>query len=344
MNDLQPLDLYRQSSQKVEENNLLTSSWLSIAVELNQTETRLFLVPGESNSSQDVTILGTVGDGRFALCFESKGLKNLYPDGIANTSLNELPKPLATALVEVAVRPIIEGLAACFDQRMIVEEFAKTLPQNWHQIDLARSAEESSKPVASLWFNQDAYAVLKSKLESEPRKKHWNAAGEVRVPVRAIVPGHTLQPMELAALTPGGAILLPEGTDPNLVRIHAGVQCHSIATGRMDSGSIVVEQISNDAMNEQSQAINEDLADTTELAEVPVDGIGVRVDFLIGQTRMTFSDLQSLKPGLTIGLEASMAPAVKILVSGQIVGEGELVQIDDRLGVRITRLVENQNG
>ena len=71
-----------------------------------------------------------------------------------------------------------------------------------------------------------------------------------------------------------------------------------------------------------------------------MDDIPVRLVFEVGETTLPLGELQSLQPGYTFELPASVAEPVRIRANGKIVGSGELVQVGDRVGVRVLSLGE----
>ena len=55
---------------------------------------------------------------------------------------------------------------------------------------------------------------------------------------------------------------------------------------------------------------------------------------------MAVRDLLSLQPGSIVELDRAAGAAVDVLVNGTLVARGEVVVIDDELGVRVTELIE----
>ena len=60
----------------------------------------------------------------------------------------------------------------------------------------------------------------------------------------------------------------------------------------------------------------------------------------LGRAVMQVRDLLSLRQGSIIELDRAAGAAVDVLVNGTLVARGEVVVIDDELGVRVTELVE----
>jgi type III secretion system YscQ/HrcQ family protein len=72
---------------------------------------------------------------------------------------------------------------------------------------------------------------------------------------------------------------------------------------------------------------------TVELASLPV-----RVHVVLSQIELSLRDLEGLTDGSIIQLEEEQhSGVVQLVANGKVLGAGELVEIDDRLGVQITR-------
>jgi type III secretion protein Q len=61
----------------------------------------------------------------------------------------------------------------------------------------------------------------------------------------------------------------------------------------------------------------------------------VRIHAIVGEKEMTLSEAQGLVPGTILELDRTGPDPVRIALNGKIAGQGELVEVDGRLGVRI---------
>lgn len=73
----------------------------------------------------------------------------------------------------------------------------------------------------------------------------------------------------------------------------------------------------------------------TDLEQLPV-----QVTFEVGRQTLDLHVLASLQPGTLLDLACAVNGEVRILVNQRCLGIGELVNIEDRLGVRIVRLLQ----
>jgi flagellar motor switch protein FliN/FliY len=68
-------------------------------------------------------------------------------------------------------------------------------------------------------------------------------------------------------------------------------------------------------------------------------GVDMAVTVELGRTRMSVKDLLSLRPGRIIELDRSARAPVDILVNNTLLARGEVVVVDEELGVRVTEIV-----
>ena len=75
-------------------------------------------------------------------------------------------------------------------------------------------------------------------------------------------------------------------------------------------------------------------ADLGRLHNVPVE---LAVE--IGRTQMTIGDALALGPGSIVTLGRLAGEPVDLLVNGRVIARGEVVAIDEELGLRLTEIV-----
>ncbi|PMS20424.1 YscQ/HrcQ family type III secretion apparatus protein [Trinickia dabaoshanensis] len=65
--------------------------------------------------------------------------------------------------------------------------------------------------------------------------------------------------------------------------------------------------------------------------------VPIRLSFLLGTLRLTVGELAAVRPGSLLRLRERVPPEVVVEANGQPIGSGELVELDGRLAVEITR-------
>lgn len=76
-------------------------------------------------------------------------------------------------------------------------------------------------------------------------------------------------------------------------------------------------------------------ADLEQLFDVPVT-----VSAVLGRTRMPVGDLLKLGPGSVLDLDRSVGEAIDIYVNNRLVARGEVVLVEDKLGVTMTEIIK----
>lgn len=71
--------------------------------------------------------------------------------------------------------------------------------------------------------------------------------------------------------------------------------------------------------------------------------VPVRVQAILGRARMPISDLMALRPGVVVELDRRIGESIDILVNNRLIARGEVVMIDNSLGVTLTEIVKHEN-
>ncbi|WP_046867307.1 flagellar motor switch protein FliN [Microvirga massiliensis] len=79
-------------------------------------------------------------------------------------------------------------------------------------------------------------------------------------------------------------------------------------------------------------------ADLEQVFDVPVT-----VTAVLGNTVMPVGDLLAIKPGSLLELDRKVGEAIDILVSNRLVARGEVVLVEDRLGVTMTEIIKSDH-
>lgn len=92
----------------------------------------------------------------------------------------------------------------------------------------------------------------------------------------------------------------------------------------------------------------QDVASGPERGEKPgldlLMNVTLPVSVELGRTTMTIQEVLGIYEGSVIELERVAGEPVDILVSGKLLGKGEVVVVDDKFGIRITELINRVEG
>ncbi|AWN51274.1 flagellar motor switch protein FliN [Methylobacterium sp. 17Sr1-1] len=76
-------------------------------------------------------------------------------------------------------------------------------------------------------------------------------------------------------------------------------------------------------------------SDLEQVFDVPV-----MVSAVLGSSRMPIGDLLRLGPGTVLELDRKVGEAIDIFVNNRLVARGEVVLVEERLGVTMTEIVK----
>ena len=87
----------------------------------------------------------------------------------------------------------------------------------------------------------------------------------------------------------------------------------------------------------------EDMRDKIAADLRPVFDVPVSVQAVIGRTTIEVSKRLELSPGSILELDRRVGEAIDIYVNSRLVARGEVVVVDDRLGVTMTEIIKNSD-
>lgn len=217
--------------------------------------------------------------------------------------------------------------------KLAVLEAANTLPGLvWQDIQTVEIAAQAVPGLCitlvhggeqlKLWLESGADEVL-ANLPRRTLKEQTNVPLSLSLQWGPVA----LTPAELLSLRLGDLLLLPPGHEtrsPLLGLVEAR------PWGLFHPSDRQLEFI---AMHSTPQP---PLADpVSDLEQLPV-----QVTFEVGRQTVDLHQLATLQPGTLLDLACPLNGEVRILVNQQCLGTGELVNIEDRLGVRVVRLLK----
>ncbi len=96
---------------------------------------------------------------------------------------------------------------------------------------------------------------------------------------------------------------------------------------------------SSDASQIPQSLADEDEKTATDLS--PVFDVPVNVSAVLGKTHIELNSLLKLKAGSVVELERKVGEAIDIYENDRLVARGEIVVVDDRLGVTMTEIIKD---
>ena len=106
----------------------------------------------------------------------------------------------------------------------------------------------------------------------------------------------------------------------------------------LEDGAAMAPVDPNAAEQADGSAQNRSAADLEAVFDVPV-----QVSAVLGRARMDVGELLRLGPGSVLELDRKVGEAIDIYVNNRLVARGEVVLVEDKLGVTMTEVIKAEN-
>ncbi len=93
-------------------------------------------------------------------------------------------------------------------------------------------------------------------------------------------------------------------------------------------------------LKKESGLDNFDIPSSVSDLEAVYD-IPVKVSAILGKTKIKVSEVLKINKGTIIELDKKVGEAIDIYVNNNLVARGEVVVVDDKLGITMTEIVKN---
>jgi flagellar motor switch protein FliN len=108
-----------------------------------------------------------------------------------------------------------------------------------------------------------------------------------------------------------------------------------------EDGKVALPDLENGAMPADASLAAEPEGPTTRIAAdlEAVFDVPVQVSAVLGRARMEVGDLLKLGPGTVLELDRKVGEAIDIYVNNRLVARGEVVLVEEKLGVTMTEII-----
>ena len=102
-----------------------------------------------------------------------------------------------------------------------------------------------------------------------------------------------------------------------------------------------------DAGTEDRVVVAPDMPETTARGAFDLEAVfdvPVQVSAVLGRAHMDVGELLNLGPGTVLELDRKVGEAIDIYVNNRLVARGEVVLVEDKLGVTMTEIIKAERG
>ena len=116
-------------------------------------------------------------------------------------------------------------------------------------------------------------------------------------------------------------------------------QASADSSGEMNLQKLEAESVLGEALDPRAAelALPSGARDLEAVYEIPV-----QVSAVLGKSHMQVSQLLKLGRGAVVELDRKVGEAIDIYVNNRLVARGEVVVVDDKLGVTMTEIIKSE--
>ena len=103
----------------------------------------------------------------------------------------------------------------------------------------------------------------------------------------------------------------------------------------LDRDAAVVPRADEASLAPDAEDHSRSAADLEAIFDVPV-----QVSAVLGRARMDVGELLKLGPGAVLELDRKVGEAIDIYINNRLVARGEVVLVEDKLGVTMTEIIK----
>ncbi len=282
------------------------------------------------------------GGGRVHLVAGRDLLWLLYAHRFPAGQVDVLPKNLALAALRLAWHDVIERAQELTGRAVRLTRITRATPSALEgapfSFALSLDSTLAKDGIQALIAADGAGIALLAMLarRQPPKSRTLNPA--TSIPLLLEVGEMRLTVAALRAVAVNDVVLPDTVIDPQSPVIWLRADSRRAARARLDTQSLVIESVLQESPSMTGPSLVSANRDTPR--PVRLDDLEVRLAFDLGQQTVTLGWLSALQPGAVLALDSPSPRLVAIRANGALIGRGELVRLDDRVGVRVLELAE----
>ncbi|WP_051542862.1 type III secretion system cytoplasmic ring protein SctQ [Thiothrix lacustris] len=335
-----PIKFTNQAALVVRLNNILLNKTNTISFALDDKyNVRLQLQATDSNTQNlcPISLTLELGSTSAGLWLSEWPLIEKIDQFVPSGLLAQLPENLSISIIESALAPLIQQAEQALGLKITVQSTSAEYQSPIYNMPLGFEFQVLNQADNSV--QQTIFAILMLDPHLYPhlqeRLRHWpsdtNADWEEHVTPAWLEISRTVFTMaEINQLQAADLILLEDTRFENesllRLRLNSGYYCEATLNRTTPSTLTINTEWMPMSDNEQKQNIE-------HISQIPV-----QLSFDVGDKTLSFNEVRQLRPGYILELGKSLPEIIQIRSQQRLIGTGELVEINGRVGVRILNL------
>lgn len=328
-------DLPRVTPDHARLSQLLASRQTLFQVAMADAPCQLELSPSQHDFTPDFLLQLDVGGQPLAIGLDNQAVSLLLPGQLDHQAVAGLPHDLLMAALHHGLAASLQQLS--HDLRRSVAMSGLIPAEEAMASGLTLTVDSQGQlGVARVPFCETLWEIIRQLPRQQPE-----AVPNIPVQVSLELGRAVLSPEELQGLESGDIVFLQKHVSDQQLIIRVNARTAFLAVTE-DCQATILQRIApmDDEQDYPDSHDAESLTEDEAQDGVNLSDIAIELLFEVGRQQLTVQELAALQPGHVFDLERPMEQPVRIRVNGRVIAECQLVQIDNRLGARISRLVD----
>lgn len=314
-----------------------TSALSPATLEKNNTASLQLRAERELNFNNYTKVIGIEIWGKPATLMLSQWpIPHAIAKYLPESELINLPKELALITISTAYDGLLKDLSDILSTEISILKYTpcnkklfESNPELYHENSIPFSIELDGGIAIEACLLVDEttikhFSPFITDIANSPNISFHN----VVAPLYLEYGSSLLTPSELSSIEVGDILLMDNSIDPNRNQLHLRFSSNKIFLSEKQEGST-------------SYNILEELfIENTSPAEEQEKSLLLSFD--LGKTVVSLGQLEQIGIGYSLALESDFSNLITIRINNQAIGKGNLIDISNRVGIRITHLTQNK--
>ncbi len=129
---------------------------------------------------------------------------------------------------------------------------------------------------------------------------------------------------------------IPGATDENSPALGQDIELKDVET----PADAAAQDIPLEEMQAPEKSVPQPVTEKTAADLEPVFDVPVRVSVILGRTKIPVAELLKMDVGTVVELDRQVGEAIEIYVNDRLIARGEIVLVENKLGVTMTEIIK----
>lgn len=318
-------------------------------IDLENDRYKLVFLPDKKDVIPEISIRISGNGSKFWVGLEKAFFMGLIGGTLSGETFFDLPAEVRDAVLEAVLEKPLNRLESWSGTSVVVEEILSGTPEDSEEKGIRlnfmlMSSEKSRPDTGCFYLDSKSLEWLGGLLNNLPGPP-LRDMDDLPICVHFEIGRTSMSLNELDTAEPEDIIIMDHCYLNDQNRILGRFSGNFAFQGVLKDSIVTVEKMTEELMGENGEKNEtEEHGETKAQAADHIDEVPIELVFELGRKSMPLGELRALQPGQAIDLEKSMVKPVSIKANNRLIGQGELVRLDDHIGVKIIDIFGGKHG